>query len=143
MRQKGEEISRAFSEDLEHIAERMKFERGDVGAQESAGRAAAEKEQSLDAIRKSLHEVYLSDPAVAAEMPSAEPTEHDTAGNHLHNVDEEYKDKIADLVEHAITDGILSAVKEAQKEKNPYLMDMFHDSLARLIQQKMSEQGLV
>ena len=77
-----------------------------------------------------------------AELKPANLDDAETT-NYLEKVPEKYKEPIADLVQSAVHTGIVKAVKRAQKKNDPYLVDVFHDSLAQLLHQRMQDQGLL
>ena len=137
MEQERKETLESFAEDLEHIAERVKAERE---SDTTAERVRSSEKEELGMIRRTLEETYVGDGVTEVIPPRPSATDKT---DYLDGIEEEYRGPVAEYVQEAITGGIASAIAKAQKENNPYLMDIFHDALAFVVHEKMREQGLL
>lgn len=145
----------SFDESVNTIAEKIRTEREKGGAIEQAESNVEQKrEAELAIIRTELQESYAdtggagSDDDNDEEVDSTanlEPANIDKAEteSYLETVPEKYKEPIADLLQTAVHGGIVRATAKAGKGNNPYTVDVFHDSLARFLHQRMQDQGLL
>ena len=153
----------SFDESVETIAEKIRAEKGqeDAGEQrENSGEQ--QREAELEKIRTELQESY-GDTGGSGGSNDDDDDDEEEGGeefdsttklkpakigdevvkNYLEKVPEKYKEPVGDLVQKAVHNGITGAVAKAQKKNDPYLVDVFHDSLAQLLHQRMQDQGLL
>ncbi len=119
-----------FEKNMRGIAEQVRTKETPSSSEKKRG--------ELEHIRRELHETYATAEQDGPISPAADP-----GGGYLDGVDREYREQVASLVSRAVSDGIPAAVTEAQKRNDPYLMDSFHDALARFLHQKMQENNLL
>ena len=151
----------SFDESVETIAEKIRTkQRQEDAVEQQESDAEQQREAELDKIRAELHESYgdtggsgggsndddddeeESETDSAADLQPAN-TGDEEAKNYMERVPEKYKEPVTDLVQAAVHSGIVGAVAKAQKKNDPYLVDVFHDSLAQLLHQRMQDQGLL
>ena len=149
----------SFDDSVSTIAEKIRSEQTEENAaeqQESIGEQ--QREAELEKIRAELQESYgdtggsgsnddddddeEEEVDSAAELQPANLDGTEAAG-YLETVPEKYKEPVTELVQSAVQHGIVQAVRKAQKKNNPYMVDVFHDSLAKLLHQRMQDQGLL
>ena len=146
----------SFDESVNTIAEKIRTERkkGD-SVEQIEENAEQQREAEIEVIRNELRESYgdiggtgsdddNEDEEVesAADLQPANIDETET-DSYLETVPEKYKEPVADLLQTAVQGGIVRATKKAGKKNNPYTVDVFHDSLARFLHQRMQDQGLL
>lgn len=151
----------SFDESVSAIAEKVRTERVEEGATEQTESGIEQqREAELEKIRNELKESYGDtgsgsndddsddddeeeefDSAAELEPASMESTEG--GANYLEAVPEKYQEPVTELVQRAVQGGIVKATAKAQKKNDPYLVDVFHDSLAQLLHQRMQDQGLL
>ena len=146
----GDSKSESFDESVAAIAEKIR-----VGQETHKEAVAADTERQrafeLEKIRNEIKESYGgSDDADDDEedgvdkLVPASLDDSDKGGDdYLSTVEDGYKEPVMNLVQTAIDGGISRAVSRAQKKNDPYLIDVFHDSLAHLLHQRMQDQGLL
>ena len=149
----------SFDESVSAIAEKVRTERIEESAVEQAESGMGQqREAELEKIRNELRESYGDtggsgsnddDDDEEEEFDSAAELEpasmEDTQGgaSYLETVPEKYQEPVTELVQNAVQGGIVRATAKAQKKNDPYLVDVFHDSLAQLLHQRMQDQGLL
>ena len=150
----------SFDESVSAIAEKVRTERVEESAAEQVESGAEQqREAELEKIRNELKESYGDtggsgsnddddddeeeefDSAAELEPANMESTEG--GANYLEAVPEKYQEPVTELVQRAVQGGIVKATAKAQKKNDPYLVDVFHDSLAQLLHQRMQDQGLL
>ena len=155
-----ESKSESFNESVSAIAEKVRTERvsEDIAEQAESG-TEQQREAELEKIRNELRESYGDtggsgsnddddddeeeefDSAAELEPASIEGTQG--GAGYLETVPEKYQEPVTELVQSAVQGGIVRATAKAQKKNDPYLVDVFHDSLAQLLHQRMQDQGLL
>ena len=151
----------SFDESVSAIAEKVRVERVEESAAEQAESGTEQqREAELEKIRNELRESYGdtggsgsndddSDDDDEEEFDSAaelEPAGTEGAqgeASYLATVPEKYQEPVTELVQSAVQGGIVRATAKAQKKNDPYLVDVFHDSLAQLLHRRMQDQGLL
>ena len=151
----------SFDESVGTIAEKIRTEQSQESTtkqQESSNEQ--QREVEIEKIRTELRESYgdtggsggsnnnNDDDEEEEEVDSTaklQPAKLDTAeaADYLETVPEKYKEPVTGLVQSAVQGGITQAVRKAQKKNDPYLTDVFHDSLAKLLHKRMQSQGLL
>ncbi len=151
----------SFEESVSAIAEKVRTERIEESTTEQAESSTEQqREAELEKIRNELRESYGDtggsgsndddddddeeeefDSTAELEPASMEGTQGEA--NYLEAVPEKYQEPVTELVQHAVQGGIVKAAAKAQKKNDPYLVDVFHDSLAQLLHQRMQDQGLL
>ena len=151
----------SFDESVSAIAEKVRTERIEEGADEQAESGIEQQQEAeLEKIRNELRESYGDtggsgsdddsdddddeeefDSAAELEPANIEGTQGEAS--YLETVPEKYQEPVTELVQHAVQGGIVRATAKAQKKNDPYLVDVFHDSLAQLLHQRMQDQGLL
>ena len=127
-----------FSRSLEHLAERVRVPETEPSSLEQE--VSPEQSQAeLQRIREELALLYDKEQPVAS-LSSPTP---EVASDHLSLVPEAYKGQVSELVTQAVSGGILSAVAAAQKTRDPYLIDLFHDALSSFLHAKMRDASLL
>lgn len=111
-----------------------------------AGENRPEKEMISETLREqvrlaessSTNENVVATPAATSKTPK---TSHQT----VQDLDDEgTKQHLEALLTHAFDKGILSAVNEAKKTKNPYLIDKLHDELVdHFYQQLLNSRQII
>ena len=150
----------SFDESVGTIAEKVRAERGlENTVEQQESNTEQQRELEIEKIRAELRESYGDigsggsndddddddgdeETESAAKLQSANLDEAETV-NYLEKVPEKYKEPITELVQSAVQGGIAKAAAKAQKKNDPYLIDVFHDSLAQLLHQRMQNQGLL
>ncbi|MCY4577356.1 MAG: hypothetical protein OXB96_02975 [Candidatus Kaiserbacteria bacterium] len=153
----------SFEESVSTIAEKVRGEkaRENAAEQQEGNAIEQQREAELEKIRTELQESYGDigggggsdddgddddgdeeefDSTATLQPANLEGTKVE---NYLEKVPEKYREPVTELVQGAVHNGIVGAVKKAQKKNDPYLIDIFHDSLAQLLHQKMHDQGLL
>ena len=59
------------------------------------------------------------------------------------DVEKEMQEKIQYLVTVAFSFGILKAIEEARKMNNPYILDLFHDTLVDTLYNELIERKML
>lgn len=152
----------SFDESVSAIAEKVRTERVEESTTEQAESGIEQqREAELEKIRNELKESYGDtgssgsndddsddddeeeefDSAAELEPASIEGTQGEAS--YLEAVPEKYQEPVTELVQRAVQGGIVKATAKAQKKNDPYLVDVFHDSLAQLLHQRMQDQGLL
>lgn len=145
----------SFDESVNTIAEKIRTERerGDASEQREKG-AEQQRETEIAIIRNELRESYGGIGGAgdsddegeevdgAADLQPANIDESETK-NYLETVPEKHREPIRNLLQDAVHGGIVRATAKAGKKNNPYVVDVFHDSLAQLLHQRMQDQGLL
>lgn len=152
----GESRQESFDESVAAIAERVRIERREgVSAEQEVG-DDRRREAELKVIRAELRELFGDiggsgddgdgrgeevDSTDALQPAQLDDTE---AASYLDTVPERYKEPAVALLQFvAQGGGIAKAVAKAQRKNDPYFVDVFHDSLAQFLHQKMQDQGLL
>ena len=122
----------SFEQFVSKITERIETERKERKIPE---KVENNKENELRRIKEELSREYdfsgTGDPTpVPTALASSTPTPVQS--------DEERK-TAKELVHFAVTKGVMPAIKKVEKERSPYLMDLFHDTLARHIHQNIPQ----
>ena len=149
----------SFEESVGAIAEKVRAEQGQEDAAEQQESSAEQREAELEKIRNELRESYGDtgggggsnddddddDEEETDSTANLEPAnmEGSEAANYLETVPEKYKEPVTELLQTAVHGGIVKATTKAQKKNDPYMVDVFHDSLAQLLHQRMQDQGLL
>ena len=140
--QSGRESGPEFHEETERMAERLRTERESSPEREptDAERSAAE----LAWIREELRTMYRKN-GTTATVPADDGSDSDGAGEDSPPVavDGAYRERVNDLVIRAVEDGIPAAVSRIRETDDPYLIDTFHDELARVLHTKMRKNNLL
>ena len=150
----------SFDESVNAIAEKVRTERVEESATEQTEIGIEQREADLEKIRSELRESYGDaggsgsndddsddddeeefDSTAELEPASTEGAEGEVS--YLETVPEKYQEPVTELVQSAVQGGIVRATAKAQKKNDPYLVDVFHDSLAQLLHQRMQDQGLL
>ena len=148
----------SFDESVNAIAEKIRTEReGDNVAEQIEKNTEQQRETEIAIIRNELRESYgdtggtgggddneddNEEGESAADLQPANIDETETK-NYLETVPEKYKEPIAELLQTAVHGGIVRATAKAGKKNSPYVVDVFHDSLAQFLHQRMQDQGLL
>lgn len=145
----------SFDESVNTIAEKIRTERKKSDSVEQAEESAEQqREAEINVIRNELRESYGDtggsgdndddgeEGESAADLQPANTDEAETK-NYLETVPEKYKEPIRELLQTAVQGGIVQAVAKVGKKNNPYVVDVFHDSLAQFLHQRMQDQGLL
>ena len=156
-----ESRTESFDESVGIIAEKVRVEQEQKNPPlEQSADTEQQRTMELEKIRNELRESYgdtggtgdntdddsddtdddAEDSISALEPANLEGAE---AANYLTTIPEEYKEPVTELVQIAVQKGITPAITKAQRKNNPYLVDVFHDSLAQLLHQRMQDQGLL
>ncbi len=123
----------------------MELKQNEVFNQEIAdleAKLAAKKQEMLQAgVEKTEQQVFkevVRDHAFASEDPSTTaPTTSTASDNSARTTTDRDEATIAPMIAHAFVKGIASAVAEARKLGDPYLIDLLHDRLADEYYQKL------
>jgi hypothetical protein len=123
------ELSNAFQAEIQALEAKLEAKKKEMAA---SGTEQAEKQIFKTVVREHTgHET----PSASLNQAGAAPQPGVSASAAaLSPADEQ---KIDDLVSHAFTKGIISAVGEAKKTGIPFLVDMLHDRLADEYYQKL------
>ena len=150
----------SFDESVSAIAEKVRTEQvsEDVTEQAESG-TEQQREAELEKIRNELRESYGDTGGSGsndddddddeeefdstAELEPANIEGMQGEASYLETVPEKYQEPVTELVQNAVQGGIVRATAKAQKKNDPYLVDVFHDSLAQLLHQRMQDQGLL
>ena len=156
-----ESKNESFDESVGSIAEKVRSERKVERTETQKNNLEQQREAELDAIRKELRESYgdvgggggsdgsddessgddKKDDSIANLTPAN--LDGKESANYLERVPEESKKVVTDLIQSAMDGGIVAAVSKVQKKNDPYFEDVFHDSLAQFLHQRMQDQGLL
>ena len=143
MEHAGKDFSEPFGEDLKNISERLRSKRERAEDAERGGESA-EKAADLEAIRESLHEMYVAagDDSTARSIPPRTKVAQKT--HYLDGIDdEETRTTVNQLVQKTVSDGVAPVIEKVVKSRDNYLIDVFHGALVNFIHKKMQEQGLL
>ena len=150
----------SFDDSVSTIAEKIRSERTEENAAEQQeGVGEQQRDAEMEKIRAELRESYgdtggsgsndddndYNDDDGVDSTANLQPANLDgtEATSYLETVPEKYKETVTEMVQSAVQHGIVQAVRKAQKKNNPYMVDVFHDSLAKLLHQRMQDQGLL
>ena len=133
-----------FESDVREIAKAVEQSR-EIRPGNKETVSAEQNSKDLEKIKEQIRNISERSPATPTPSPEQNLVSPDSevSGSHLDGVDKEYRGQIAEHISRAVNEGIDSALAAVQRENNPYLTDAFHDSLARLLHQKMQDSKLL
>ncbi|MBI5147638.1 MAG: hypothetical protein HZA37_00580 [Parcubacteria group bacterium] len=92
----------------------------------------SEKEILRETVREKIF------PAPSARMTPAAPP----AGTAASSVSSDDRNKVGQLVNKALSDGLAAAIKEA-REGSPYVLDAFHDALVDKLHEELVKRKII
>ena len=136
--------SDVFNEELDTITKNVVQSLDRSGNREkgsSSEQSDSQREEAMRSIRESLATMTGHRQKTVVPPPMRQEGTADT--DHLSGVDEAYREKISSLLEETYSGGIVRAVNRALKENDPFLVDLYHDTMAQEIYQRLTDQDIV
>ena len=136
--------SSAFREDLSAVTKDVKqsLDQERRLKQESSEHGEQQKEEELRAVREALTKLTGHEPTTALPPPVSREGVAET--DPLADVDEPYREKITDLLDETYTGGgILKAANRALKENDPFLADLYHDTVTRDLHRRLTDENIL